>query len=96
MPNDFYVFSKSKMPTVPHWAVIEYGSISIPGDERSRTNPGHGYPASTEPYLRYHVFDTKTDLESWLARSTAHVSTYSVMFVTPGKVEVQHSVSVAV
>ena len=30
------------------YAVIVERSVYIPGDERSRTNPGHGYPATTE------------------------------------------------
>lgn len=28
--------------------LVTEDSIYIPGDERSRTNPGHGYPESTE------------------------------------------------
>jgi hypothetical protein len=56
-PND--------IPAVPHYAVIVYGqsSVHIPGDERSKQCPGHGYPA------HYETFDTfehwvSTDLEA--------------------------------
>lgn len=32
------------------YIIIKDVSVSIPGDERSHTNPGHGYPASIETY----------------------------------------------
>ena len=54
----------TEVPKEPHYAILEQRSISIPGDERSRTNPGHGYPASTEQVWDYIVFK---DRESWEA-----------------------------
>lgn len=33
------------VPTTPHFAIVEFSSYHVDGDERSRTNPGHGYPA---------------------------------------------------
>lgn len=57
-----FVTSKSKMPTEPHYAIVEFSSIHIPGDERSRTNPGHGYPAHSESVVNYRAF---TDKEEW-------------------------------
>jgi hypothetical protein len=40
------------VPKEPHYAVLIYKTepVHIPGDERSRTAPGHGYPAHTETY----------------------------------------------
>jgi hypothetical protein len=40
------------VPEGPHYAVLIYDkkSVHIPGDERSRTNPGHGYPEHTEEF----------------------------------------------
>lgn len=58
-----YVHSPNDVPQEEHYAILEFGSISIPGDERSRTNPGHGYPASVESKTDYIVF---TDKASWL------------------------------
>ncbi len=42
----------SDIPEGHHYVIIIFSSTSIhiPGDERSRTNPGHGYPARTEKY----------------------------------------------
>jgi hypothetical protein len=50
----------SDIPPTPHWAVIvdQKEKFDIPGDERSRSNTGHGYPARTETveYLSYYAF----------------------------------------
>lgn len=66
------VTSSKDMPLtgVPQWAVLQYRSIYIPGDERSRTNPGHGYPESTERVSDLLVFDSEEELKSWLERHT--------------------------
>jgi hypothetical protein len=45
------------LPTGEHWVILTDRSIHIPGDERSRTNPGHGYPESTEHYVDYEMFE---------------------------------------
>jgi len=50
------------IPNEPHWAIITTVSTHIPGDERSRTNPGHGYPAHTVESINYKVF---TDRQKW-------------------------------
>jgi len=41
-----------EIPKHPHYAVVVVtkGSVHVPGDERSRTNPGHGYPAHDVDY----------------------------------------------
>jgi len=59
-----YVTSKEEMPQKEHYAILEFDSIYIPGDERSRTNPGHGYPEHSENTIRYIAYDTK---ENWEA-----------------------------
>jgi len=37
-------------------------SVHIPGNERSRTNPGHGYPAHTEKYTKLEEFVSLTEM----------------------------------
>lgn len=43
------VNSPADMPTGEHFAILGMykSSYTIPGDERSRTSPGHGYPEET-------------------------------------------------
>lgn len=52
-------------PKGPHFAIILFKteSVWIPGDERSRTNPGHGYPEHTD------TFNT-SDYYAFLERAT--------------------------
>lgn len=53
------------IPTTQHWAVITTKQLYIPGDERSRTNPGHGYPEHYEEAINYDVF---TDYDKFASR----------------------------
>lgn len=59
-----WIHKPSEVPTQPHFAIFEANSIHVPGDERSRQYPGHGYPASTEYFLSYIAFDTKEEWEA--------------------------------
>ena len=63
-----YVNRKDEMPGGPHWAIIEFSTINIPGDERSRTHPGHGYPAHSEAVVKYRAYDTESE---WAAEVEA-------------------------
>jgi len=80
-PND--------VPNEPHFAVIVYGvrSIYIPGDERSRTNPGHGYPGGHEHFddLEHWVTTERSYLEEFVteleSRTGADKKSYVVMEV---------------
>ena len=59
-----WAHSPGDVPQGDHYAIIEFDSVWVPGDERSRTNPGHGYPEHTEPKVNYIVFKTR---EAWEA-----------------------------
>lgn len=60
-----------KLPTEDHWAIIEFSSIYVPGDERSQNYPGHGYPAHDEPTTRYIAFTNYLEWENEVAKKTA-------------------------
>lgn len=60
-----YIDSLDRIPNVPHWAIITTSSIYIEGDERSRTHPGHGYPAHTETTIQYQAFTNEAE---WRAK----------------------------
>lgn len=57
------------------YAAIIYDSIYIPGDERSRTHPGHGYDAHSEKVIKLISFESKEELENWIS-----VQSQSVVF----------------
>lgn len=61
--KNFLLTSIDKIPKEPHFAIIEFSKITIPGDARSRTHPGHGYPESIERYTRYYAY---FDEAEWL------------------------------
>ena len=47
--------------------VLDKGSVHVPGDKRSRTHPGHGYPAHTVNYRDVVIFEFGNDETSWRA-----------------------------
>jgi len=58
------IFAKKveDIPIGEHFAILVPGSAYIPGDERSRTNPGHGYPEHSIEYWNYEIYENK---EKW-------------------------------
>ena len=63
MSADIYVRDVRNIPKGEHWAIVSTSSVFIPGDERSKTNPGHGYSERTEQYINYEVYFTKEKFE---------------------------------
>jgi len=49
--------------------VFKTTSVYIPGDERSRTHPGHGYPERTEMHDTFEIYLFE-DKEKWAAALT--------------------------
>jgi len=83
------------MPTEPHYAVIEYASTYIPGDERSCTDPGHGYGPETIQYVNYIVFKDRKCWEIYIKLKGARaVNTINPVFITPAKINVQTTVDI--
>ena len=62
MYPDIFVHSIDKIPEIEHYAIVKTGTIHIPGDERSKQHPGHGYPAEIRHYIDYEVYLTKEKL----------------------------------
>jgi len=83
-----YISSKQEAPTVEHLAVLEFGSIYIEGDERSRTCPGHGYPAHSESTVKYIAFESEKELQGWLDKqSDQELQKIQVIRVKPAQVQ---------
>lgn len=56
-----------KIPDQEHWAIITTSQTYVPGDERSRTNPGHGYP---EYYMETINYESFTNFDQFTERVT--------------------------
>jgi len=85
----------SKIPTTPHFAIVTQDSVHIPGDERSRTHPGHGYPAETRYFSVYEAFTDRELWESRIRNLTRSQERFHAMEVKPAKVETKISVKVS-
>ncbi len=72
----------SDVPKGEHWVILENTSYFIPGDERSRTSPGHGYPESTEHAMNYYVFDNEDEFKKELIRLTES----NLKYYSPNKI----------
>ena len=83
--------------TQPFWAVFVNKSRHIPGDERSRQCPGHGYPAHTERYTEIVEFATEDELRQWVEHEEALVfgkSSYRAVKCLP--ITVRSTISIQV
>lgn len=56
----------TSIPSDAKFIAFSKTSTYVPGDERSRTNPGHGYPAHTVENLEPVFFKTEEELVNWL------------------------------
>jgi hypothetical protein len=74
----------------PYFAVIttETATHYTPGDERSRTHPGHGYPESYETITITDVikFKSQSELESWILKNDGRTK-FEAVHITPIKYE---------
>ncbi len=97
MYPDMFVSSKEKFPTAVHWVIMQFNTIHIAGDERSRTNPGHGYPAHTESSVSYEAYFTEEKFLEAVRELEArtHGTNYVVFKSEPLTIDKKITVSVA-
>ena len=74
------------------YLLLTQGSHHVPGDERSRTNPGHGYPAHDVKHLRVEVFDNETDLGDEIVKLKSKGYAYLVFAASQLTPTITHSV----
>lgn len=91
-----WITKPGEVPAQPHFAIFESNSVHIPGDERSRQYPGHGYPASTEYFLSYIAFDTKDEWEADIQERTnrKNGNAFVAVHIIPAKVETKVVVNI--
>jgi hypothetical protein len=67
------ITSPDQIPKYKHFAALVFKTNSIyhEGDERSRTCPGHGYPAHTETIhsIDYISFGSKEQMDAWVVKA---------------------------
>jgi hypothetical protein len=94
MYPDKFATKVTDVPNQIHWVIIKNGQVYVPGDERSKTNPGHGYPAHTEHHLIYEVFLTKEKfIEAITELENKNEKNYKTLQVNPISVTKEIKVS---
>ena len=83
-----------RIPDTEHWAIITTSSYTVPGDERSRTNPGHGYPEHTVETIQYDAFTEFDKFTVEVQRLTLRNSKFRAVHVQPMSIDVSVSVKV--
>lgn len=83
-----------KIPDKEHWAIITVNQIYVPGDERSKTNPGHGYPEHYEETIGYQAFTDYEDFHFEVSRMHHWGKKFRVVHVKPLKVEIETTVTI--
>lgn len=88
----------SELPNESFFAIITESSEYVEGDERSKTHPGHGYPAYTLRYLNMEVFPNRTAWEKEIKRLSAfkQPSNFKAVYITPAVVKTEVSVNISV
>jgi hypothetical protein len=92
-----YIHNKSEVPTTPHFAIIEFSTYYVEGDERSRTAPGHGYPGHSEHKCDYIAFESeqewKNEIDERMRRQYGDKN-FVALRITPAVVKTQTVVEV--
>lgn len=93
-----YVRKLSDIPKEPHYVIVKIGSVHIPGDERSRTHPGHGYGERTEHYPEMRVTTDKTLWEKEIAEELQYDPKQQlfIAYFVPHIAEVKTEVKVSI
>lgn len=84
--------SLSDIPNGPHWAIVQCVTVTIPGDERSRSAPGHGYPEHTESYVTYKAFTAVGEWEQEVEMLTMQGKLFRAIRADVAKVSVKVAV----
>jgi len=78
------------------FAAIVTNKVLIPGDERSRKSPGHGYPAHTVEHLEIVEFDSKEAMAKWVGLNTTGFQQLKFRLIEYNDLSYEHKISVII
>jgi len=94
-----YPHKVSELPDKSFFAILTETRVTIPGDERSRTCPGHGYPEHTESFWNMEVYENEKEWKEEVKRLTMSRDVYGREFkavcITPAKIDVSVDIGVS-
>jgi hypothetical protein len=76
------------------YAILTPTSTLIPGDERSRTNPGHGYPEHLVENWDIEIFLNKEDWEKEAKRRYERPGTFLPCRINPAQIRKEVTVTI--
>lgn len=91
-------FELSDIKEMKYAAIVE-DSYYVEGDERSRTNPGHGYPGHTVNYSKFIEFKDEEEMKKWIISnesSALNKKKYKIIRYENLKVSLKTSIEVDV
>ena len=92
-----HCYESKNVPNDEHYAVLIFDTILIPGDEESRRWPGHGYPESLAPIVKYIAFDSKRECEEWLKNiQTDKNASYRIIVSRPCSVDIKTTTTISI
>lgn len=77
------------------FAVLESSSIYVPGDERSRTHPGHGYPGGSEAIVTLRITQNEELWRRDVVDMTKRSKAFRAFTIHPATIETRVEVEVA-
>ena len=83
-----------QIPSEPFYAILHPVSTNIPGDERSRNNPGHGYPEYTVQSWNVEAFDNKESWHDAIIHLEKNNQKYKAIQIIPAKVSTETIISI--
>ena len=90
---------KADIPEEKHYGALVFNTQTVyhEGDERSRTNPGHGYPAYTEVIntIQYIAFSDRNDLSRFIeTKNKASENNYKIIDCKPLEIATTFGISI--
>lgn len=89
-----HVSKYQDLPRGDSFCAIKNTTTYTPGDERSRTHPGHGYPESWDPTIEMISFGSSDDLSTWASKNLGDLSKYRFFKMVPMRVEPTFTIGV--
>ena len=78
------------------YAAFLHKTKTVPGDQRSKEAPGHGYPEHTETWIEVVNFGSLAELHTWVGQQERLVARQKYTLVRYEELEVETMVKIKV
>ena len=92
--NKKYPKAIDDLPEKQFFAILTPQSTFVPGDERSKTNPGHGYPEHTVYSWNMEVFQNEEEWKEEIKDKHKRNIRFKAIRAIPAQIEVSVNVEI--